>query len=212
MASHGKPRIIGPQMWRLVAAELDAGSTYEQVQAELARANPPITISIHTLHRYRAEDNRKARAGKLPEDHSSTLERLQARVDARRGCSPSPDAAPAAPMPDGADLEVLLQRLIQDAGERLERARSLGDARTAASESKNLAELTSQLGRAQKSKASLRDVLTFTRAGIEGGMRSVREKVAAIVQRPLMCAGCARELAAALTGVDLSPPAPAAEA
>lgn len=204
MANPGKPRKIPAHLWPLVAAELDAGATYERVQQELAAANPPIEISISMLQKYRAEDRRKL--GRPPEpDTGGALERLNARARARTAGADD-TTPPAEPMPDGTDLEALLRRQLKDSAERAERARRLGDSVVAAREAKNMAELSAQLGRAQKNKAALKDVLTFTRAELEGGMRSVREKVAAIVQRPLQCAGCARELAAALTGVDLTPP------
>lgn len=206
MANPGKPRKIPAHLWPLVAAELDAGATYERVQQELAAANPPIEISISMLQKYRAEDRRKL--GRPPEpDTGGALERLNARARARTAGAGDDTTPPAEPMPDGTDLEALLRRQLKDSAERAERARRLGDSVVAAREAKNMAELSAQLGRAQKNKAALKDVLTFTRAELEGGMRSVREKVAAIVQRPLQCAGCARELAAALTGVDLTPPA-----
>lgn len=206
MAKPGKPRKIPAHLWPLVAAELDAGATYERVQQELASANPPIEISISMLQKYRYEDRKKL--GRVPElDTGGALERLNARAQARTAGT-GDDTTPAAePMPDGSDPEALIRRLVQDSSASAERARRLGDSVVAAREAKNLTVLSAQLAAAQRNKAASRDVLTFTRAELEQGMRSVREKVAAIVQRPLQCAGCARELAAALTGVDLSPPA-----
>ncbi len=206
MAKPGKPRKIPPHLWRLIAADLDAGATYEQVQRELAAAAPPIEISISMLQKYRQEDRRKLRGGgPEPEpDASGVLDRLNARASMRKG-APADDASPAAPMPDGTDLGELLRRQLKDSAERAERARQLGDSVVAAREAKNMAELSRQLASYNRDKASSRDVLTFTRAEIDGGMRSVREKVRAIVQRPLQCAGCALELTAAMTGVDLTP-------
>ncbi len=214
MAKPGKPRKIGPPLWTLIAAELDAGATYEHVQRELAVANPPIEISIAMLQKYRAEDRRKLRGGKpdVEPDQNGVLAHLNARASMRRGGeTPLEEPAPAEPMPDGTDLGELLRRQLKDSAERAERARRLGDSVVAAREAKNMAELSRQLAAYNRDKASSRDVLTFSRADLEAGMRSVREKVFAVQLRTasqggLMCAGCARELAAALTGVDLTPP------
>lgn len=206
MARAGKPRILPPQIWALVAKELDAGSTYEQVHAELLEDG--YEISVSTLTRYRREDAKRLRAqgkGPQPVPVDATLDRLRKRAATR-----DEPATSAQPLPEGAQLEPLLRRLLTDTSERLERARALGDGVVAAREAKGMAELTAQLARAQKESAASRDVMTFSRADIEQGMRTVREKVGAIVLRQaaqggLMCAGCARQLAAALTGVSLEP-------
>lgn len=205
MAKAGKPRKISPAVWAICVRELEAGTTYERLQAELLADG--IDVSISLLAKYRAEDRRKLRVG-APESTSPVLERLQARAAARGApqASDETDAAPRA-LPDfSGDLLEVLRSQLRDAAERTERARKLGDSTVAAREAKNMAELTRQLQQAERNRKDSRDVLTYTRADAEQAMQTVRAKVVSIVKRPLMCAGCARELAAALAGVDLTPP------
>lgn len=206
MARPGKPRKLPEAVWALVSKELSAGMTYEQAQAELLLDG--YDVSIPTLARYRAEDNRRLRAaGKVPPPiaEQPALERLKARAAGR--LEPPAGAPVDEAEPASVDVETMLRRQLRDATARAERARSLGDAVVAAREAKVCAELTNQLARAQRDARGSRDTLSFSRANIEQTRRGVLEKVAAIVQRPLMCAGCARSLAAALAGVSLEPPA-----
>lgn len=105
---------------------------------------------------------------------------------------------PAAPDPSTFATETpaidTVRELLRDARSQVATASAVGDSQLAQRHTRNAAALASVLARLERVEATDSDVLRISRAEIKEIDESLRERIAAIVSRPLLCEHCSREL------------------
>lgn len=129
--------------------------------------------------------------------------------------APAPPAQPETNAddvpPENADTLTLTRWMrdaaIRDAG----RAKAVGHYGPAAQFMKRAADLAPTIARLEKASRESGDLIRVSRADVEKTMGGIREKVAALLDRPLLCAHCGRALSVAIGhGTDGAPGAPSA--
>jgi transcriptional regulator with XRE-family HTH domain len=120
-------------------------------------------------------------------DVAPTIAERAARIAAA-----APDAAPGTTLPERAPEKLRVQ--IDHAWAMVETAKRAGDYKSSAQFSKLAAELTNSLLRAERGEIEDADALHISRHEIDQAMARVNARVKAIVDRPLLCAHCSRQL------------------
>lgn len=84
--------------------------------------------------------------------------------------------------------------LVDAARAALVEAQAVGDANLAQRHTRNLAGLLSVLARLERTERAEEDAIRISRAEVATIERSLRERIAATLSRPLLCAHCSRAL------------------
>lgn len=116
--------------------------------------------------------------------------------------APLPDhMAPPTPPPEavevGHDLVGTVRAMLTRTLTRSAAAEGAGNYTAAQRDSRDAAALVTVLARLTRSEAEESEVLRISRSEIADLEHSMRERVAAILNRPLLCAHCSRELSVA---------------
>lgn len=125
----------------------------------------------------------------VPEGHAALVARLRA---AQHGKDPVPPLAEP-PLPDDAPLHEVTRRMVRQLQRDAAAAAAEGNPRLAAQLSKSAASLMPALAKAEAAAKS-DDEIRFTAEEWRAAEESLRTRVAAHLQRPLLCAACNRRL------------------
>lgn len=139
-----------------------------------------------------------ARQGLSQRDIAAELGVSRAAVRKALAAAPEALAAaapPAAPAPatDASALEQA-RALLAETRADLEQARSRGETAAVSRLSRTMAMLMPVVSRLESRERDEADLVVASHAEIERAMRSVRERAAALLDRPLLCAACGRAL------------------
>lgn len=118
-------------------------------------------------------------------------------------------ADPPAPPEDGSALGTL-RAVVATLREALADAQRNGDVRSAQHTARTLSTALPNLARLERTAQDDSDTIRISRAELTAARARYRERVAAVVARPLTCARCGAALRAELAGVELQPEPPAA--
>jgi hypothetical protein len=120
---------------------------------------------------------------------------------------PAPTVAPAsaaADAPAGIDPNAsaldCARAILASSAEGLALARANGDSNLQQRCTRDAAVATALVARLEKERHSDSEYLKISRGEIKAAEESLADKVAAILQRPLMCSACSRKLSATLAG------------
>lgn len=113
--------------------------------------------------------------------------------------TPPPDEGEETPEePDAEDVASLgvdeLNRMMAGFLRKAKAAEAAGDFRGAAALSGHAARLAPVLLRLERERKADGDMLHVSKGEIEAAMRGVYERAAALLERPLLCAGCGKAL------------------
>lgn len=114
---------------------------------------------------------------------------------------PDPIAPPSAVDASAPAIDQV-RALMADARAQLDAATAIGDSITAQRCTRNSAALASVLARLERIEHADSDVLRISRAQIDEAIAGVYARVEAMLDRPLVCAKCSRELSVEIAGVD----------
>lgn len=191
--------LLSKRQQQHIFEDLDAGRTYEQVQKDLEAAG--ISVTISTLKSYRAKaraEARRAAPTAALEHESAATERLRERREQRRN-----DAETRTPPPDldGMSVIDLVRTQLKDALGRAHQAFVTGDTAVAARYSKQATELSTTLARLEKASNENKDAIVISPAELADAEHKLRDRVRAILERPLLCAHCSRLVSLDFGGV-----------
>jgi hypothetical protein len=122
------------------------------------------------------------------------------------------DHDPIGDLPDGLSAAETASELLGRLRLAHRRAESVGDVRGAGYAARTIASVLPAAARLARQAQEDGDMIRIPRAEFEAGQAAYRERVAAIVARPLTCARCGAILRAEAAGVELAPAAPPAGA
>ncbi len=98
-------------------------------------------------------------------------------------------------LPDDASALLRVRAILAEADRALQRGRASGDLQLIQRATRDSAMMLPVLARLEAQAAESGDVLHVTHASIEEAMAGVEKRVAALLDRPLLCAECGRALA-----------------
>lgn len=131
----------------------------------------------------------------------------------KRRAKPEPVAAPESPpetIPppplDVSSVGILetMQRMLENNLRVAENAKDDGNHTVAQRALRDAANLSNQIMRHEKEQRDAGDDLRISRSEIDDARDRVRELIKTLASRPLLCAGCARELSIEWSGLDAS--------
>lgn len=132
-------------------------------------------------------------------------ERAPAAAVAERAAKLRKQIPPEPPAPAAVDASApaidQVRALMADARAQLDAAQAIGDSVTAQRCTRNSAALASVLARLERIEHADSDVLRISRPEIDEAIAGVYARVAAMLDRPLVCAKCSRELSVEIAGV-----------
>jgi hypothetical protein len=183
-----------------VIEELDRGRTYEQVQTDLRAAG--VEIALSTLKAYRAKARARARkAAPHAEEERAASEtaRMLAQREERRNDTAETRTPP--PNLEGLSVADLVRTQLKDALARAHQAFATGDTAVAARYSKQATELSTTLARLEKAENENKDSIVITPTELADAEHKLRERIRAVLERPLLCAHCSRQVSLDFGGV-----------
>lgn len=181
------PKLIDPTFRKLAVEAVRQGLSYHAVVAQFAARG--VKISVPTVRRWalQADEPAEAPAPSLEAEAEPPLP------------LPAPDPSPALPpieVPTSGTAIELTRALIAAALERARRAEATGHFEAAASFQRQATLLMPQLKMLEKGERDAGDRVEYSAAEIKEAEASVRARIAAYLDRPLLCQGCGRALSA----------------
>jgi transcriptional regulator with XRE-family HTH domain len=143
-------------------------------------------VSPTTVMRWEA-----SAAAAPPAPAPDVMARAKALVAGAPAPDPEPDADPAPPEDDALAYARWQRRRILREGERAALAGNHAANQKAQRDAVAMSTLIARLEKASENDA---DVIRVTRGEVDQAMAGVREKVRAVLDRPLLCAACSRAL------------------
>lgn len=117
--------------------------------------------------------------------------------------APTPDPDPTPGPPAGANTLEMTRWMRDDLLRLAREARTAGNYTAAQGFASQAVKLSHVIPRLEKSEAVDGDSVRYSRAEIDDAMRTVRERWAALLARPLLCHDCGRKLSASFAGYDI---------